>query len=35
MVGFDLLRGAFPAMRGYSHALIIDEVRLMITNHRP
>ena len=27
MAGFDLLRGAFPALRGYSHALIIDEVR--------
>ncbi len=31
MVGFDLLRGAFPALRGYSHALIIDEVRLTIS----
>ncbi|KAI0660900.1 P-loop containing nucleoside triphosphate hydrolase protein [Cubamyces menziesii] len=27
MAGFDLLRGAFPALRGYSHALIIDEVQ--------
>ncbi|KAI0352872.1 P-loop containing nucleoside triphosphate hydrolase protein [Trametes cingulata] len=30
MVGFDLVRGAFPALRGYSHALIIDEVQRSI-----
>ncbi len=27
MISFDLLRGVFPAFRGYSQALIIDEVR--------
>ena len=27
MVSFDVLRGVFPAFRGYSQALIIDEVR--------
>ncbi|KAH9846956.1 P-loop containing nucleoside triphosphate hydrolase protein [Lenzites betulinus] len=27
MLAFDLLRGAFPALRGYSHAVIIDEVQ--------
>ena len=28
---FNLCRGVFPAFRGYSQALIIDEVRLLIT----
>ncbi|KAI0677464.1 P-loop containing nucleoside triphosphate hydrolase protein [Trametes maxima] len=32
MVAFDLLRGAFPALRGYSHALIIDEVQKSISS---
>ncbi|KAI0776036.1 P-loop containing nucleoside triphosphate hydrolase protein [Trametes elegans] len=30
MVGSDLVRGAFPALRGFSHALIIDEVQKSI-----
>ena len=28
MVTFDLLRGVFPAIRGYSQALMVDEVRV-------
>lgn len=31
---FNLCRGVFPAFRGYSQALIIDEVRLLITRGR-
>ena len=31
---FNLCRGLFPAFRGYSQALIIDEVRLLITRGR-
>ncbi|KAI9000933.1 P-loop containing nucleoside triphosphate hydrolase protein [Trametes punicea] len=27
MIGLDLVRGASPALKGYSHALIIDEVQ--------
>jgi len=32
---FNLCRGVFPAFRGYSQALIIDEVRLLITRACP
>ena len=31
---FNLCRGVFPAFRGYSQAMIIDEVRLLITRAR-
>jgi hypothetical protein len=31
---FNLCRGVFPAFRGYSQAMIIDEVRLFITRFR-
>ncbi|KAI0638269.1 P-loop containing nucleoside triphosphate hydrolase protein [Trametes polyzona] len=27
MVGLDLVRGAFPALRGYSHAVIVDQMQ--------
>ncbi|KAI0832507.1 P-loop containing nucleoside triphosphate hydrolase protein [Trametes gibbosa] len=32
MVAFDLMRGAFPALRGYSHASIIDEVQKSVSS---
>lgn len=33
MLSFDVLRGVFPAFRGYSQALIIDEVRHFSASH--
>jgi hypothetical protein len=32
MVAFSFVRGTFPVFKGYTHALIINEVRRMISS---